>query len=56
MNLTLLLLFPLFTAFAILFAKGLKQVRVIALIGSIFQLLLAGKLLMAYYQTPILYW
>ncbi len=50
MNLTLLLLFPLFTAFAILFAKGLKQVRVIALIGSIFQLLLAGKLLMAYYQ------
>jgi len=50
MNLTLLLLFPLFTAFVILFAKGLKQVRVIALIGSIFQLLLAGKLLMAYYQ------
>ena len=50
MNLTLLLLFPLITAFAILFAKGLKQVRVIALIGSIFQLLLAGKLLMAYYQ------
>ena len=50
MNLTLLLLFPLFTAFAILFAKGLKQVRLIALIGSIFQLLLAGKLLMAYYQ------
>ena len=51
MNLTLLLLFPLFTAFAILFAKGLKQVRLIALIGSIFQLLLAGKLLMAYYQV-----
>jgi NADH-quinone oxidoreductase subunit M len=48
MNLTLFLLFPLFTAIAILFAQNLKQIRSIALVGSLIQLGLAVKLLLAY--------
>ncbi|MCX6205916.1 MAG: NADH-quinone oxidoreductase subunit M [Bacteroidetes bacterium] len=48
MNLTLFLLFPLFTALAILFAQNLKQIRSIALAGSLLQLGLAVKLLLAY--------
>jgi NADH-quinone oxidoreductase subunit M len=48
MNLTLFLLFPLFTALAILFAQNLKQIRSIALTGSLLQLGLAVKLLLAY--------
>ena len=50
MNLTLFLLFPLATAIAILLASGLKQIRVIALVGSLLQLALSGKLLLAYYE------
>lgn len=50
MNLTLFLLFPLFTAVAILFAQNLKQIRSISLVGALLQLALALKLLMAYYQ------
>jgi NADH-quinone oxidoreductase subunit M len=50
MNLTLFLLFPLFTAAAILFAQNLKQIRSIALGGALLQLALAIKLLLAYYQ------
>ena len=50
MNLTLFLLFPLATAIGILLAKGLKQIRVIALIGALLQLALSGKLLLAYYE------
>ena len=50
MNLTLFLLFPLATAIGILMAKGLQQIRVIALIGSLLQLALSGKLLLAYYE------
>lgn len=49
MNLTLFLLFPLATAIGILLAKGLKQIRVIALVGALLQLALSGKLLLAYY-------
>lgn len=48
MNLTLFLLFPLFTAIAILFAQNLKQIRSLALAGSLVQLVLAVKLLFAY--------
>ena len=48
MNLTLFLLFPLFTALAILFAQNLKQIRSIALAGALLQLGLAVKLLLAY--------
>ncbi len=54
MNLTLFLLFPLATAIGILLAKGLKQIRVIALIGAILQLVLSGKLLLAYYDKKAL--
>lgn len=38
MNLSLLILLPLVTAVVILFCKGLKQVRVVALLGSVIQL------------------
>ena len=48
MNLTLFLLFPLFTAVAILFAQNLKQIRSIALAGSLLQMGLAVKLLLAF--------
>ena len=48
MNLTLFLLFPLFTALAILFAQNLKQIRSIALAGALLQLVLAVKLLLTY--------
>ena len=44
MNLSLLILVPLLTALALLPAKGLKQVRVIALLGSTAQLILCGIL------------
>ena len=48
MNLSLLILLPLVTALAILFSKGLKQIRIIGLTGSIAQLGLAGWLLNLY--------
>jgi NADH-quinone oxidoreductase subunit M len=48
MNLSLLILLPLVTALAILFSKGLKQIRVIGLAGSIAQLGLAGWILKLY--------
>jgi NADH-quinone oxidoreductase subunit M len=50
MNLTLFLLFPLFTAVAILIAQNSKQIRTIALGGSLLQLGMAVKLLLAYYK------
>jgi NADH-quinone oxidoreductase subunit M len=50
MNLSLLILFPVLTAIAILFCKGLKQVRAVALFGSAFQLILACILLFAYWN------
>jgi NADH-quinone oxidoreductase subunit M len=51
MNLTLLILLPVITAIAILFAKG-KQVRQLALAGSVLQLALCLYLLLAYYNQP----
>ncbi len=48
MNLSLLILVPLITALAILFAKGLQQIRVIGLVGAITQLGLAIWLLKLY--------
>jgi NADH-quinone oxidoreductase subunit M len=48
MNLTLLILLPLLTAVLILLAKGLQQIRVIGLTGSLAQLGLATWLLKSY--------
>lgn len=48
MNLSLLILVPLITALAILFAKGLAQIRVLGLIGAVVQLGLASWLLKLY--------
>jgi NADH-quinone oxidoreductase subunit M len=50
MNLSLLILLPLLTAVVILFCKGLKQVRVVALAGSVVQLLMACLLLSDYWK------
>jgi NADH-quinone oxidoreductase subunit M len=50
MNLSLLILLPLLTAIAILFCKGLKQVRMVALLGSVAQLGLSGWLTCLYWQ------
>lgn len=48
MNLSLLILLPIFTALAVLLVRDSKQVRVIALIGSVLQLVLVGWLTIAY--------
>ncbi len=53
MNLSLLILLPLVTLLAILFAKGLKQVRMIAFIGASLQLLLCLSLFYFYQQERI---
>jgi NADH-quinone oxidoreductase subunit M len=50
MNLSLLILLPLITAIVILFCKGLKQVRAIALLGSVVQLAAACWLLFLYWN------
>jgi NADH-quinone oxidoreductase subunit M len=50
MNLSYLILLPLATALALLPAKGLKQVRSIALLGSVLQLLLSFVLLYFFIQ------
>ena len=51
MNLSLLILVPLLTALALLLVKGLKQVRTVALIGSIAQLVLCFVLLYFYQEA-----
>jgi len=48
MNLSFLIFLPLVTAIMILVVKGLKQVRAIALFGSVLQLLLVFDLLFQY--------
>jgi NADH-quinone oxidoreductase subunit M len=48
MDLSLLIIIPLATALALLFCKGLQQVRVVALMGAFIQLVLAVLLLWAY--------
>lgn len=50
MNLSLLVILPLVTAISLLFCKGLKQVRAIALLGSVAQLGLSFLLLAQYWQ------
>ena len=50
MNLNLFILLPLLTALAILPAKGLKQIRTIALTGSALQLLLSFALLIEFWK------
>ena len=50
MNLSLLILLPLLTAIAIIPLKGAKQVRVISLISSSLQLILAFALLYFYWN------
>ncbi|MCW5908157.1 MAG: NADH-quinone oxidoreductase subunit M [Chitinophagales bacterium] len=48
MNLSLLILLPILTALAVLLMRDTKQVRVIALMGSVLQLALVGWLTLAY--------
>jgi NADH-quinone oxidoreductase subunit M len=50
MSLSLLIIVPLLTAIAILFCKGLKQVRNISLAGAVIQIGLAVFLLLQYWQ------
>ncbi|MEP7171438.1 MAG: NADH-quinone oxidoreductase subunit M, partial [Bacteroidota bacterium] len=53
MNLSLLILIPLLTAFALFLCKGLKQVRSVAFAGSAIQLLMAGILLCNYWNERV---
>src|SRR4051794_22137167 len=48
MNLSLFIILPLVTAFALMFCKQLKQIRTIALVGSALQLI-GCLLLLAFY-------
>ncbi len=50
MNLVLLIILPILTALSILPAKGLQQVRLLALTGAIIQLVVSCMLLFAYWQ------
>jgi NADH-quinone oxidoreductase subunit M len=50
MSLSILILVPLLTALALLPAKGLKQVRTVALLGSAAQLILCFLLFYFYQQ------
>ena len=50
MFLSSLIILPLFTAIAVLFCSGLKQVRVVALSGAIAQLVLGIGLLVQYWK------
>lgn len=50
MNLNLLLLIPILTATAVLFCKGLKQVRTVSFLGSALQLALSFILMYYYWQ------
>ena len=48
MNLSLLILLPVVTALGVLMVRDAKQVRVVALMGAVAQLVLCGFLLMDY--------
>jgi NADH-quinone oxidoreductase subunit M len=50
MNLSLLILIPTLTGLAILFCKGLKQVRSVAFSGAVLQFVMAGILLCNYWN------
>ncbi len=54
MNLLLLIFIPFLTALGVLAAKGLKQVRTVAFIGSLLQLFLSFYLLNQYQNAKIL--
>jgi NADH-quinone oxidoreductase subunit M len=49
MNLSLLVIIPAITAIALLLCKGLKQVRTVALVGSVVQVVLVAMLLFVYW-------
>lgn len=51
MNLSLLIIVPFLTALAVLFSGGLKQVRLVALIGSLLQLLVVFGMMFNFWQT-----
>src|SRR5687768_11537719 len=51
MPLSLLIILPLITSLLVLLCKGLPQVRVVALGGSVVQLVLAFALLVLYWQA-----
>jgi NADH-quinone oxidoreductase subunit M len=48
--LTLFLIVPLITIIALVFSKGLKQSRIVSMIGSIVQLGMAINLMFAYFR------
>src|SRR5450755_3385308 len=50
MNLSLLIILPFLTAIAVLFCKGLKQVRTVALLGASAQFLLSLAFLFLYWK------
>ncbi len=50
MNLSLLIILPLITAIAVLFCKGLRQVRTVSLTGAIAQFISAFGLLIVYFR------
>jgi NADH-quinone oxidoreductase subunit M len=50
MNLSLFIIFPALTAIAVLFCTGLKQVRMVSLIGSSVQLISSFSLLILYWK------
>jgi NADH-quinone oxidoreductase subunit M len=50
MSLSIIIILPLITAIALLFSKGLRQVRVMALSGAVMQLILSFFLLFTYWQ------
>lgn len=53
MNVSFLIIVPLLTAVSILFCRGLKEVRNVALAGSVVQLALALFLLTTYWQQRV---
>ena len=50
MSLSLLIIFPLVTAIALILCNGLRQVRIVALSGAVVQLVLAFAFLILYWQ------
>ena len=50
MNLSILIILPFITALAVLFCKGLKQVRTVSLIGVAAQFILSLDLLFVYWK------
>ena len=53
--LSLFIVVPLITVLALVFANGLKQSRIISMIGSIVQLGMAINLVFAYFKERVFY-